>query len=234
MSLSASRRIFRPAESEDDVFVVGETVRRHVAADDPVTTVTNLLGGAKRRAETELAAAHDEATAIVARAEAEASAIREAARAAGFQEGLRAGSTDAEGAAAGHLAILRAAAGEGLTIRDAMIDEAMPAIARAVAMACRRVVGAAFEADPGLTADACADAVRMTAGQQIISIRVSPDVLDSVRARLVDVADYVRPDDGVGLGGCVIDLRNGTIDATLDARLELMELALRAAGGADA
>jgi flagellar biosynthesis/type III secretory pathway protein FliH len=41
----------------------------------------------------------------------------------------------------------------------------------------------------------------------------------------------VRPDDAVEAGGCIIDLRNGTIDATLDARLSLMELALREAGG---
>jgi flagellar biosynthesis/type III secretory pathway protein FliH len=34
------------------------------------------------------------------------------------------------------------------------------------------------------------------------------------------------------MGGCLIDVRNGTIDASLDTRLSLMELALRDAGGA--
>ena len=78
------------------------------------------------------------------------------------------------------------------------------------------------------------DAVRSAAGQEILSIRVNPGALDRVRASLVDVAGYVQPDDGIELGGCVIDLRDGTIDATLDARLDLMELALTsAAGGAE-
>jgi len=231
MNSSASRRIFRSAESDEDVFVVGETVRHYVAAEDPVTTVASLLDGAKRKAEAIEARALAVAAETVARAEAEASAIREAARREGFEAGVAEGTASASAAAARHLEVIRTAAESGTAIRDGMIDEAMPAIARAVAMACRRVVGAAFQADPSLTADACADAVRAAAGQQIISIRVHPGALDAVRACLVDVADYVRSDESLEFGGCVIDLRNGTIDATLDARLDLMELALRAAGG---
>ena len=227
---SSARRIYRAAEAEEDVFVVGETVRRHVPADDAVTTVASLLDGARKRAEQIIAAAETEAGTIIARAEAEAGGVRNA----GFEAGRVAGMQSGQDAVAEQLALIRGAAGEGLAIRSAMIDEAMPAIARAVAMACRRVVGAAFEADPSLTADACADAIRAAAGQQIISIRVSPGVAGEVRAALVDVADYVRPDDGVEIGGCVIDLRNGTIDATLDARLSLMEAALLNAGGGDA
>ncbi len=106
-------------------------------------------------------------------------------------------------------------------------------MANAIAMAARRVIGAAYQADATLTAEACADAIRAAAGQQILSIRVSPGALETVRAALVDVASYLRPDDAVAIGGCIVDLRNGTIDATLDARLELMEMALKAAGGAE-
>ena len=227
---SSARRIYRAAEAEEDVFVVGETVRRHVPADDAVTTVASLLDGARKRAEQIIAAAETEAGTIIARAEAEAGGVRNA----GFEAGRVAGMQSGQDAVAEQLALIRGAASEGLAIRSAMIDEAMPAIARAVAMACRRVVGAAVEADPSLTADACADAIRAAAGQQIISIRVNPGVAGEVRAALVEVADYVRSDDGVEVGGCVIDLRNGTIDATLDARLSLMEAALLNAGGGDA
>jgi flagellar biosynthesis/type III secretory pathway protein FliH len=35
----------------------------------------------------------------------------------------------------------------------------------------------------------------------------------------------------VAIGGCLVDVRDGLIDATVDARLDLMELALSAAGG---
>lgn len=224
MNSSANRRIFRAAEAEEDIFVVGESVGRHIGADGALTTVGGLIEGAKRAAETIIAEARAEAGRIIADADS--------VRAEGFEAGLRAGGGRAEDAAAENLELIRAAAAEGLAIRDAMIDEALPAMARAVAMACRRIVGGAFEADPTLTADACADAVRNAAGQQMLSIRVNPEAFDAVRASLVDIAEYVRPDESIDLGGCVIDLRNGTIDATLNARLSLMDLALRAAGGA--
>lgn len=233
MSSSGNRRIIRSAEAEEEVYVVGETVRRVMPADGPVSTVTGLLDGARRRADSLLQSAEAEAAAIVAAARAEAAAIAAAAREQGYGEGFEAGRGASLGEAAEALRLIQEAAAEGIAIRAAMIDEAMPAIARAVAMATRRVVGAAYEADPGLVADACADAVRAAAGQQIISIRVNPEGIEGLRASLVDVAQYLRPDEGVELGGCVIDLRNGTIDATLDARLSLMELALLSAGGAE-
>lgn len=231
MSSSVSRRIFRVETPEDDVFVVGGPLREAVPADGPLTTVSDLLDGAKRRAEHAVATAEEQAAALVAAAQAEAAAIREAARQEGYNAGLADGRDISESDAAALVDLIRQAAAEGLAIRNAMIDAATPAIADAITMAARRVVGAAYQADPSLTAEACADAVRAAAGQQIVSIRVNPAALDAVRASLVDVADYLRPDDAIGIGGCVVDLRHGTIDATLDARLDLMELALRAAGG---
>jgi flagellar biosynthesis/type III secretory pathway protein FliH len=227
MSSSVSRRIYRAAEAEDDVYVVGEGVRRFVPADETVTTVSSLLDGARRRAGQIVAEAEARAAGLIAQAEAECDRIREEA----FEAGRAAGSSAGEGAITAQLDVIRAAAADGLALRNAMIEDAMPTIARAVALACRRVVGAAFEADPSLTAEACAEAVRSAAGQQILAIRVNPGVAEDVRASLVDVADYVRPDDGIEIGGCIIDVQNGTIDATLDARLSLMELGLRAAGG---
>ena len=224
MNSLGSRRIIRSAASDDDVFVIGESVRANLpAGGEGYATFAKMLETVQRQSDEVLAEAHARAAEIIAQADAEGNAVREAGRAQGFAA--------AQAAAEEHLAVIRRAAGEGIALRDAMIDEAMPAIARAIAMAARRVVGAAYEADPALVADACADAVRAAAGQQILSIRVAPDVLDTVRASLVDVADYVRADAGIELGGCIVDLRGGTIDATLDARFGLMELALRAAGG---
>lgn len=229
MSSLVRHRLIRAAQHDEEVFVLGDTVRSSLSADGAVATVANLIDGAQRKAETLIAEGEARAAELVAEAEMHASAIRQAAQAQGIELG-RAGA-DAEAASA--LGVIRSAAAEGAAIRDAMIQEAMPAIARAVAMATRRIVGTAYEADPSLVVEAVADAVRAAAGQQILAIRVSPGEADTVRAGLVDLSDYVRPDDAVSLGGCVIDLRNGTIDASLDARLDLMELAWRAAGGAE-
>ena len=230
MSSSASRRIFR-VEPAEDVFVLGGTPRELTPEAGPLSTVSDLVDGARRRAEQLLADAEAKAAELIAAARAEADAIRDTARVEGFTAGQSAGQGNAEDEVAELVALVRQAAAEGLAIRNAIIDDATPAMASAIALAARRVVGAAYQADPTLVAEACAEAVRAAAGQQILSIRVNPGALDTVRAALVDVADYVRPDSGVSIGGCIVDLRNGAIDATLDARLGLVELALRAAGG---
>jgi flagellar biosynthesis/type III secretory pathway protein FliH len=60
---------------------------------------------------------------------------------------------------------------------------------------------------------------------------VHPGLVQAVEASLTEAAGYVKPDDAIEAGGCIVDLRNGTIDATLDTRLSLMDLALREAGG---
>ncbi|MEO8540265.1 MAG: FliH/SctL family protein [bacterium] len=233
MSSLVNRRVFRSEASEEDVFVIGEPLQRTISAEGPLTTVSNLLDGAKRRGEQAIADAAGEASGIVESARAEADAIREEARRSGYEAGVASGHLKVDQEVAAYLETIREAAAEGVAIRDGLIDEAMPAIARAIAMATRRVVGAAYEADPSLIVDACSDAVRAAAGQQILSIRVNPEALETVRAGLLDVAEYVRPDTAIELGGCVIDLRGGSIDATLDARLSLMDLALQSAGGGE-
>lgn len=233
MSSLVRRRVIRSAEADEEVFVIGEAVRGSMPAEGPVATISSMLEGAQRRAEDIVADAEQRAAQMVAGAEAEAAAIREAARTAGFEAGVEAGRSGADAEAAAALAMIRNAAAEGLAIRNAMIDEAMPAIARAIAMATRRVVGAAYEADHTLVVEAAAEAVRAAAGQQVLALRVTPGDAEAIRAALIDLTDYVRPDEGIGLGGCIVELRHGTIDATLDARLDLMEIALHSAGGAE-
>ena len=91
MSSSVNRRIFRSPEAEEDVVVVGESVRRRLASDDPIATVTTLLAGANQRVEAIVAEARARAEAIVAEAGAEVgiqgaaiatAAMKEAAKAA--------------------------------------------------------------------------------------------------------------------------------------------------------
>jgi flagellar biosynthesis/type III secretory pathway protein FliH len=189
-----------------------------------MATAGEIIAGAHREAAAIVAEAHEQASAIAARA----AATREAARSAGHAEGREQALREA-----GQLVgLLRAAASEGVAIRGQIAAEASGVITRAVLLAIRRLTGEYYEGDPGRTAAAVADAVRAASGQEILSIRVHPEAEAPVTAALVDLAAYVRPDEAIDAGGCVVDLRNGTIDATLDTRLSLMDLAILAAGGA--
>ncbi|MBI2767319.1 MAG: hypothetical protein HYX53_15590 [Chloroflexi bacterium] len=229
MSSSAKHngRVIRAAAEHEDIFVLGESARGVLPAHGAVATANDLVDAATRRAEAIIADAEAEAAGLVAQARAEAAAVRAAATA----EGERLGLARADEQVAGYIEIARRAANEGQAIRDAIAGQSIAVVARAAALATRRIVGGAYEADPELTAIACEDALRAASGQDVLAIRVAPGMVGSVQAWLADAATYVRPDEGVAIGGCIIDLRNGTLDASLDARLSLMELALGEAAG---
>jgi flagellar biosynthesis/type III secretory pathway protein FliH len=228
-SLARAPRVFRPAGDGGDVFVIGTDVAGQLPLSGPMATVAELLAVAEARATEILAAASAEAEAVVGAARAEAAALRGAAREDGREEGL----ASALDEAASLLGLLRAAANEGASIRSHVANQASGVITRAVLLAIRRITGDYYQEDPARTAAAVAEAVRAASGQEIVTIRVNPDVEPTVTAALVDLASYIRPDDAVAVGGAIIDLRNGAIDATLDARLSLMELAITAASGED-
>jgi flagellar biosynthesis/type III secretory pathway protein FliH len=219
--------VIRAARSDEDVFVLGEGVRRSVPADTTLASVAAVLEATDRRAEALIEVAEEQAETIVAEARAAADAVRAEA----YEAGHAAGAARAESEAEAALALIRSAASEGEAIRDQIANQAAGLVARAVSLALRRIVGEYYEADPTRTVAACAEALRAAAGQDVVSIRVHPGLAQAVEASLSEAAGYVKPDDAIEAGGCIVDLRNGTIDATLDTRLSLMDLALREAGG---
>jgi flagellar biosynthesis/type III secretory pathway protein FliH len=226
-SLAKTGGFIRAAGEHDDVFILGETARRTLPADATLASAGAVMAAAEQRAAEIVAAGEARAAALVAEARASAGAVTTAA----YNEGFSAGAAVAEAEAAAALDLIRRAASDGQAIREQLAGQSAALIARAVVLALRRLVGEYYEADPTRTALACADALRAASGQDIIAIRVHSGLVDDVQASLTDVASYVRPDDSIEIGGCIIDLRSGTLDATLDARLTLMELALREAGG---
>lgn len=222
-SLARTGGFIRAAGENGDVFILGETARRGLPADATLASAGAVMAAAERRAAEIIAAGEAQAAAIIVEAHASAGAVSAVA----YNDGFSA----AQAEAAGALDLIRRAASEGQAIREQLASQSAALIARAVALALRRLVGEYYEADPSRTALACAEALRAASGQDIIAIRVHSGLVLDVQASLADVASYVRPDDSIEIGGCIVDLRNGTLDATLDARLTLMELALREAGG---
>jgi flagellar biosynthesis/type III secretory pathway protein FliH len=218
-------RVFRaaPRDEGDEVFVLGETVRQTFPGESPVATVTDILAAADRRAAGIVAAAEATATAILAKAASSVAAAR--------AEGAAAGQAEAEAEIRELVELVRSAAREGKAIRDGIASQAASVIARATMLATRHIVGDYYEADPGQTAAACADALRAASGQEIVAVRVNPALVTRLQAALVDAASYIRPDEAIEVGGCIIDLRQGTLDATLETRLSLMETALAEASG---
>ncbi|GIW13554.1 MAG: hypothetical protein KatS3mg062_0993 [Tepidiforma sp.] len=223
-------RIIRSASArpESDVFVVGASSPA-LPVDATVATAQEVIAAAEARAAAIIAEAEAEAARIRAAAAEEVAAAAARAAAEARAEGL----ARAEAEARDLLDLLRAAAREGLAIRDQVAAAAGPMLAEAVILAVRRIVGRAYAADPALTAAACEEAVRAAAGHDLLSIRVNPAVEAEVTAALGELGAYVRPDSAIEVGGCIVDVRNGTIDAALDTRISLAELTIRRAAGGD-
>ncbi len=235
MSSLPRLRIIRAAESSGDVFVLGQENRQLAGAESSVSDAMTLVRNAHERAAAIVAAAEQEARQLLAQAEQQAGTVlaqaHQQGRESGMAEGLAAGQAAAANQFAEYLDILRKAASEGQQVRDQVAGDAAPVVARATMLAVRRIVGEYYESDPSRTAETVREALRAASGQEILSIRVHPDIAGRVSASLIEGAHYVQPDDGVAIGGCIIDLREGSIDASLSGRLDMMELALTRAAG---
>ena len=226
-SSAKARRVFRSDGQAADVFVVGQSQRSQIPTHGPIADAHALSEAAQERASTIIADAERQAAATIASVDAVADEARRQAYGEGFEAGQAAAVAEFEAC----LAIARRAAAEGKAIRDSIAEQSVAVVARAVALATRRIVADYYEADPQRTLPICLEAVRAASGQQILALRVHPSVGGAVQAALGERAAYVRADASVEIGGCIVDVRNGAIDASLDSRLTLMELALSAAGG---
>ncbi|MFN0147157.1 MAG: FliH/SctL family protein [Dehalococcoidia bacterium] len=226
-SSAKPRRVFRSDGQDADVFIVGLTQREELPTPGPIADAQAVSEAAHERAASIIAAAEREAAAILA----SVGQVAAEARGQGHSEGFELGRIEAEAEFEACLAIARRAAAEGKAIRDSVAEESAAVVARAASLATRRIVADYYDADPQRTLAICLEAIRAASGQTVLALRVHPSVGGAVQAALGDQSSYVRPDPSIEIGGCIVDVRNGVIDASLNARLTLMELALAAAGG---
>jgi flagellar biosynthesis/type III secretory pathway protein FliH len=99
-------------------------------------------------------------------------------------------------------------------------------IARLAVAVVKRI---AAEIGPPQAVAALAErAAREAAPEQPLTIRVRPECIAAVRARLgaLPIAIDYKPDDRLEKNGCVIETQFGAIEAGLDAQLAALEKAL--------
>lgn len=231
MSSSSSRRrpLLRALPAEGEVVVAPQhsSLAEVAPVGSPLATAAEIVAAAERRATEIIAAAERRAAAIVASAEQ----ARDEARRDGYAQGLSAARAEVEAECARYVELIRAAAQEGKSIRDQVAAQSLVVVARAVELALQRIVLDWYTEHPESTLAICEEALRLAPAEQLVSVRVHPSVAARVEAALGDLGRYVRPDAGVELGGCIVDLEGGTIDATLEARLGSISEALRRAVG---
>lgn len=219
-----------------------------IRRDIPVAARPVSLADVHARADGVLARARDEAARVLAEARVQAAALHDAAardgHAAGFQQGLDEGRRSGQAALQGEV---EAAALRDIEQRVQSLAQALRAALEAFDAEKRRLLAAA---ESGLVALACEVARRICASfpslspevargsvQRVIEmarheedlrLRVHPAEFDMIerflpelRTRLgSDVHVCLVPDAEVARGGCILDGRHGTIDATIGTQLQ--------------
>lgn len=231
-----------------------------IRRDVPTAARPLSLRDVRARADAILQAARAEAAELIARAQQEAELLRQRAEREGFAQGRDDGLTDGRRAGREELdGAVRAAALQQIEQRVRALADALTAALDAFDQAKR---GLLASAESGLVTLACEiarrvcttfprthpDVVRATVQRVIemarhendLRLRVNPDEFDVIERFLPDLlarlgkAGHVSlaPDSAVAPGGCIIDGRNGTIDA--DIHTQLQRLAEQLVSGAQA
>lgn len=173
--------------------------------------------------------AQREAERIRAEAAADARRVREEAQR--DADALRARAV-AEGQAAGR-AEAAAALVQARRSVAALEEQARAGVVRVAIRVAERIVGRALEADPALCAEVCAAALGELRRARAAVLRLHPDDVPLVQARLPELraraegAELVLvADPGVGRGGCVVSCDAATVDARIETQLAALERAL--------
>jgi flagellar assembly protein FliH len=223
MNSSAKRRpVITSAGDAGDVIIAAGAVRRSVPSLGVVSSAADFIAEAERRAAEIVTAAEVQAAGILDSANREAGGVREAA----YQEGLIAGDANVKIEFEQYMELARAAAREGKAIHDDVVAESSLTIVRAVSLAVQRLVAEHYADNPEKTVAVCAEALRAAVSQTVIRIRVNETAMPAVRTSLSRDDIPVAVDNSITIGGCVVDLEQGTIDATLESRLQLLENSL--------
>lgn len=179
------------------------------------------------------ASPHERSAQIVAEAQARAVEIEAQARDAGFEAGRLEGMRQAQAESEASLAAIAAAVAGLDAVRDTETERIeRRAIELAISLA-ERIVHGALDAEPERIHDVVAGALRRVVDRDRLTIEVSPDDVERVRAwcdsqtELDSVRVDVRAERRVPRGGCVVRTQDGEVDARVAEQLDTAREVLR-------
>jgi flagellar biosynthesis/type III secretory pathway protein FliH len=166
-------------------------------------------------------------------AEDEAVSIRERAYIEGRAEGEQAGIADGRAGVVTELQALQTIGRQAAAIREAVLRNSEGELVELAAEAARAVLGEAIDRDPELVTVSVQRALERAMGMNVLRIRVHPHDASVTSAYLanspvpISGAWDVAPDGAINVGGCIVDIEGGEIDARLDVQFDAVLAALR-------
>lgn len=209
------------------------------SAGGRVTTQSTLAAEARASAARIVAAARSDADALAREAREQVNAIRLEAYDDGFRQGRQEGLAVVEERFARAIELLHIAANDAVHLRERLLRTTERDAIELVLDIARQILGEAAAQDPALAVELAERALARAGNQNVLRIRVHPERHEIVAAAFVDRNDStgspisVVADERIDLGGCLIDLRAGTVDARLGTQMDEIARVLRAQLGDD-
>lgn len=165
---------------------------------------------------------------LISRAQEEANAIKESAIREGFEHGLNLSKE--------HLQELNAAITDLITAKEKVMMDAIPDISLVAVKAAEKLIKKELELDETVILNIVSDVIKtMSRDETEITIRTNPNDAEIVMENLPEIYPYsentkitVVPDESVDWGSCVVQTRNGIVDARFSTQLQVLQKALEA------
>ncbi len=166
------------------------------------------------------------AKALVVQAQAQSDGIAEAARTMGHVEGVAAGRIEIDAQLAQAVSSIQAVVEEARAQRQSVIESAEPELVKLAMSIAERIVHEQITVDPNVVVDNVRQALTRLVGREVVTLRVNPADLDTIRAHRDTIAgandvEHLRvvEDQRVDRGGVVVETDAGTIDAKVSTQI---------------
>lgn len=231
-------RIIKAAELKVLVTEPGDTVipavfeGNSLGTDGKGNTIlngSNVIGDAKRQAESIIVQAQEEAELCLQRAEKELETLRlkikEEGYAQGYEEGFQDGAEKARQDADYLLGLLEKTVEEGVRLRTSSLAALEDDVLKLSLLLADKIVRKTVEDDISWLEPIIKEALQSLGTIDEVTVYVSPldfsllkELEDSIQVSKRTKVSF-EPDPNLNQGGCLIESENGLIDARLERRL---------------
>ena len=165
---------------------------------------------------------------LISRAQEEANAIKESSAQDGFEYGVDLSREEVRK--------LNSAINELLTAKDRLMQNSISDIAFLAVKAAEKMIKKELEINEDIILNIVSEVIKSISKDETeITIKTNPNDTDLVKEKLPEIYPHnqntriiVIPDEEVDWGSCIVETRNGIVDARFSTQLQILQKALEA------
>ncbi len=164
---------------------------------------------------------------IISRAQEEANTIRELASKEGFEHSANIYKEEVER--------LNQAINELLTAKETVMQQAIPDIAVLAVKAAEKIIKKQVELDDKVILSLVSEVIKSISRDETeITLKTNKKDVQIVKDNLPEIYPgnektkiTILPEEGIERGSCIVETKNGLVDATFSTQLQILEKALK-------